>query len=58
MIKKLIKLSLALELNIKASDVKDVKKLSENKFEIVTRDKKIHVRYIGNKIYRHYDISW
>ena len=59
MIRKLIKLSLALELGIPASSVKDVKGVGKDRYEVTMVDGvRISVTYIGDKISRAYNINW
>ena len=59
MIRKLIKLSLALELGIPTSSVKDVKEVGKDRYEVTMVDGiRISVTYIGDKISRAYNINW
>ena len=59
MIRKLIKLSLALELGIPASSVKVVKEVGKDRYEVTMVDGvRISVTYIGDKISRAYNINW
>ena len=59
MIRKLIKLSLALELGIPASSVKDAKEVGKDRYEVTMVDGvRISVTYIGDKISRAYNINW
>lgn len=59
MIRKLIKLNLALELGIPASSVKDVKEVGKDRYEVTMVDGvRISVTYIGDKISRAYNINW